>query len=73
LQRVNPEYVVAYSNQPDEMLQLMIPQFNAQGYDVVHFSDGYYLYKRIAYRREAYFILRRTRPRAGRAPAQAQN
>jgi hypothetical protein len=73
LHRVNPEYVVAYSNNPDEMLQLIIPQFNAQGYEVVHFSDGYYLYKRIAFRREAYLVLRRTHPNPGPAPAQAQN
>jgi hypothetical protein len=73
LQRVKPEYVVAYSNKPDEMLKLMIKQFNVQGYDLVHFSDGYYLYKRIAYQREAYLILRRTRPSAGQAPVQAQN
>ena len=73
LLQVNPKYVVVYSNEPDEMLQEIVPQLNVQGYEVVHFSDGYYLYKRISFRREAYFILRRTRPNVGQAPVQAQN
>jgi hypothetical protein len=48
------------ARKPDETLQQDIPHFNAQGYDVVHFSDGYSLYKRTAFQREAYFIIRRT-------------
>jgi len=70
LQRVNPEYLVAYAQRPEVMLQESIPQFTAQGYEIVHFSDGYYLYKRSVYEREVYFILRRTRPSAGQAPSQ---
>jgi hypothetical protein len=62
LHRVNPEYIIAYTNEPEVMLQLGIPQLTAQGYEVVHFSDGYYLYKRAVYERGVYFILRRTRP-----------
>lgn len=58
LQRVNPEYVVLYSINPEEMLQLNIAQFHAYGYQVVHFSDGYNLYKRGTNQREAFFILR---------------
>ena len=73
LQRVNPEYVVVYSNNPDEMLQLNIAQFKVYGYELVHFSDGYNLYKRSANQREAYFILRRSRPGAGRSPTPPQN
>jgi hypothetical protein len=73
LQQVNPEYVVAYSNNPDEMLQQGIPNFKTQGYVLVHFSDGYNLYKRIAFQRETYFIFRRTRPGALQTPARAQN
>ena len=68
LQRVHPEYLVAYATDPDQMLQENIPQLAAQGYEVVHFSDGYYLYKRAVYQREAYFILRRISPGAGHAP-----
>ena len=60
--RVNPEYITAYSQDPELMLQLGIPQLTARGYEMVHFSDGYYLYKRSVYEREVYFILRRTRP-----------
>jgi hypothetical protein len=62
LNRVDPEYVVAYSNDPTIMLQIGIPYLTAQGYEVVHFSDGYYLYKRAVYQRDVYFILRRNRP-----------
>ena len=69
LQRVNPEYVVVYSMNPEEMLQLNIAQFHVYGYDVVHFSDGYNLYKRGTSQREAYFILRRIGPGAAQAPA----
>ncbi|HUO59019.1 MAG TPA: hypothetical protein VMU24_00020 [Candidatus Acidoferrales bacterium] len=62
LHRINPEYVVAYSIEPDLMLREGIPQLTAEGYQMVHFSDGYYLYKRAVFERETYFILRRMRP-----------
>ena len=62
LHRINPEYVVAYSIEPELMIKVGIPQLNAEGYEVVHFSDGYYLYKRAVFERETYFILRRVRP-----------
>lgn len=61
LNRVNPEYVIAYSQVPELMLQTGIPQLTVQGYKIVHFSDGYYLYKRAVFEREVYFILRRDR------------
>jgi hypothetical protein len=60
LRRINPEYIVAYSQNPELMLQANIPHFNELGYQIVHFSDGYYLYKRKVFEREVYFILRRT-------------
>jgi hypothetical protein len=60
LDRIKPEYLLAYSEDPELMLRVNIPQFNALGYEVVHFSDGYYLYKRSVYVRDVYFILRRT-------------
>lgn len=62
LRRVNPEYVVAYSIDPNLMVQFGIPQLTREGYEVVHFSDGYYLYKRAVFERDVYFILRRVRP-----------
>jgi hypothetical protein len=62
LRRIMPEYVVAYSIEPELMLRVGIPQLEAEGYKVVHFSDGYYLYKRAVFERETYFILRRVRP-----------
>jgi hypothetical protein len=68
LERVNPEYVIAYSQEPDLMVRYGIPQLTVEGYEMAHFSDGYYLYKRAVFEREVYFILRRTRPNAGRIP-----
>ena len=62
LYRVNPEYIVAYSIEPQLMLENGVPELTSRGYQLVHFSDGYYLYKRGVFEREAYFILRRTRP-----------
>lgn len=60
LYRVKPEYVVAYSDEPELMLQMGVPQLTSNGYDLVHFSDGYYLYKRGVFEREVYFIFRRS-------------
>ena len=59
LKRVNPEYVVAYSTDPQLMLDTDGPLWTSLGYQMVHFSDGYYLYKRVVYQREAYLIFRR--------------
>lgn len=61
LNRIDPEYVVAYSQEPEIMIRYGIPQLTARGYEIVHFSDGYYLYKRSVFEREVYFILRRVR------------
>jgi hypothetical protein len=62
LQRVSPQYVVVYTQNPELLLQVGVPTLRAEGYEVVHFSDGYYLYKRAVFERETYFILRRVRP-----------
>ena len=62
LHRIRPEYVVAYSMDPNLMIESGIPQLTAEGYEMVHFSDGYYLYKRAVFERETYFILRRAHP-----------
>ena len=60
--RVNPEYLVVYSVVPQLMIDTDGPMWRSLGYEVVHFSDGYYMFKRGVYQREAYFIFRRTRP-----------
>lgn len=60
LNRVKPEYVVAYSDAPQVMLEHGAKELNALGYQLVHFSDGYYLYKQGVFEREVYFIFRRT-------------
>ncbi|MGC2446148.1 MAG: hypothetical protein WA477_00780 [Candidatus Sulfotelmatobacter sp.] len=62
LKRANPEYVIAYSVDPQLMLDTDGPVWQSLGYDLVHFSDGYYLYKRLVYQRETYLIFRRMRP-----------
>jgi len=59
LNRVKPEYVVAYSNDPKQMVATGVPELTTRGYELVHFSDGYYLYKRSVFEREVYFIFRR--------------
>jgi hypothetical protein len=65
LRRVKPPYVISYSSAPQMMMDTGIPLFVAEGYELVHFSDGYYLYKRGVYQRETYFILKRATASAG--------
>jgi len=60
--RVKPEYVVVYSVEPELMVKIGVIELTSRGYDFVHFSDGYYMYKRAVYQRECYFIFRRVRP-----------
>ncbi|HTZ45984.1 MAG TPA: hypothetical protein VMH20_00225 [Verrucomicrobiae bacterium] len=60
LNQIKPEYVVAYTQEPELMLKYGAPALTARGYDLVHFSDGYYLYKRGVFEREVYLIYRRT-------------
>ena len=62
LNRVRPEYIVAYSGEPQLMIRVGIPDLESRGYKMVHFSDGYYMYKQGVYQRESYFILRRVQP-----------
>ena len=59
LRRIKPEYIVSYSAEPQLMMDTGVPLLEARGYRMVHFSDGYYLYKRAVYQRETYFIFRR--------------
>ena len=58
--RVKPEYVVVYSVEPELMVKMGVVELTSRGYDFVHFSDGYYLYKQAVYQRECYFIFRRS-------------
>jgi hypothetical protein len=60
LNRVKPEYIVAYTQDPQLMLQVGEKELVARGYALVHFSDGYYLYKQGVFEREVYLIYRRT-------------
>jgi hypothetical protein len=73
LQRVNPEYLVLCSREPQATVKEIIPKLAGAGYEVVHFSDGYLLYKRTAGDRETYFIFRRIRPGTWQAPPQPPN
>jgi hypothetical protein len=57
--RVSPEYILAFTEQPQLMMRFGIPPLRAEGYEIVHFSDGYLLYKRGVYERQVYFIHRR--------------
>ena len=61
LYRIRPEYIVAYTIDPQMMLETGLPELTSRGYEVVHISDGYYMYKRAVWQREVYFILRRVR------------
>ena len=69
---MKPEYVVAYSMDPELMLQTGVGELTSRGYELVHFSDGYYLYKRSVFEREVYFIFRRVPGAAGSAPLKPQ-
>jgi len=62
LHRVQPQYIVLYTQDPELMYRDNIPRFRDEGYDIVHFSDGYYLFKQGVFERDVYFILRRVRP-----------
>jgi hypothetical protein len=68
LYQVKPEYVVAYSIDPQLMLETGVGELTSRGYELVHFSDGYYLYKRSVFEREVYFIFRRSAVNPGASP-----
>jgi hypothetical protein len=59
-----PEYMVAFTVDPEMMMRFDGPTLAYLGYKLVHFSDGYYFYKRGVYEREVYLIFRRV-PGAG--------
>ena len=60
--RINPEYVLAFTEQPQLMMRYGVPPIAAEGYEIVHVSDGYMIYKQGVYVRQVYIILRRVRP-----------
>lgn len=68
LHRVQPEYVVVYSDSPDLFVKLSGSTLPDEGYELVHFSDGYYLYKQSVYQRDTYFIYRRIHPTSEQTP-----
>jgi hypothetical protein len=68
LRQVQPEYVVVYSVDPSLYLMKDGSLLPDEGYQLAHFSDGYYLYKRAVYQRETYFIYRRIHPTSGQTP-----
>jgi hypothetical protein len=68
LDRDRPEYIVAYSTDPQQLADQDGPLLRSMGYGMVHFSDGYYLYKRGVYQREAYLIFHRIHPSDERTP-----
>jgi len=55
----NPDYVIVFTEEPQLSMDYGIPEIRAQGYDIVHMSDGYMIYKQGVYVRQFYFILRR--------------
>jgi len=59
--QIDPEYVLAFTEQPQLMMQYGIPPIAAFGYEIVHVSDGYMIYKQGVYVRQVYLILKRTR------------
>jgi hypothetical protein len=62
LDRLSPEYVILFSEAPQMMYDKMNGYLNVKGYRLVRFSDGYLLFKRMSYERQAYFIYRRVTP-----------
>ena len=68
LLRVNPEYLVVFTADPQFTLNSVGPPWSALGYEMIHFSDGYYLYKRAVFEREAYLIFRRVRTSVSQVP-----
>lgn len=68
LRQANPEYVVVYTIDPDRYLRKDGSTLPSEGYQLVHFSDGYYFYKQAVYQRETYFIYRRAHPTDEQTP-----
>jgi hypothetical protein len=64
--KMNPDYVVASSEEPRIMMDYGISVLRNEGYDLERFYDGFMIYKRGFYAKgghQSYFILRRRPPR----------
>lgn len=58
--RVSPGYIVIFEEDPQRIIDLhVIDGLASIGYQMVHFSDGYQLYRRGVYVRQVYFIFKR--------------
>lgn len=58
--RESPAYIVIFDEDPQRIIDLhVIDALESIGYQMVHFSDGYQLYRRGVYVRQVYFILKR--------------
>jgi hypothetical protein len=68
IESLRPEYIVAYSTDPQLMLETDGPMWSSLGYEFAHFSDGYSLYKRVIFQRESYLIFRRVHPTGEQTP-----
>jgi len=64
LRRKAPDYIVLCfgTQRPQQALDQIYPRLRSEGYELAHFSDGYFLYKRSVFERQVYFIFRRTGP-----------
>lgn len=60
LDRVSPGYIVIFDEDPQRIIKMHVEESLASiGYQMVHFSDGYQLYRRGVYVRQVYFIFKR--------------
>jgi len=72
LDRDSPEFVVfCLTENIQKLFDDVAPSLEAHDYEFVHFSDGYYIYKRAVWERQAYFIFRRTHSLAEQTPWQS--
>jgi hypothetical protein len=61
IERVSPGYIVVFDEDPQRIIDLhIIDGLASVGYQMIHFSDGYQLYRRSVYVRQVYFIFERT-------------
>ena len=61
VEQVSPRYVVVFTEQPKLMIDSgILNGLVSLGYRMVHFSDGYLLYRRGVYVRQTYLIFQRT-------------
>ncbi|MGB7728031.1 MAG: hypothetical protein WBL50_08370 [Candidatus Acidiferrum sp.] len=59
--QVSPGYIVIFDEDPQRILDMhVVDGLASVGYQMVHFSDGYQLYRRGVYVRQTYFIFKRT-------------